>query len=91
VSGERHAEEVAELAVEVHGAALGMLDGADDDVGQGAEPLGEQAQGDALAGARVAGEHGEAAVGDAELDAPEKLSTAGVVKSASMGTSGRKG
>ena len=49
-----------------------MLDGADDDVGQGAEALGEQAQGDALAGAGVAGEHGEAAVGDAELDAAEE-------------------
>ena len=72
VDGERDAEEVAELAVEVDGAALGVLDGADDDVGQGAEPLGEQAQGDALSGAGVAGEHGEAAVGDAELDAAEE-------------------
>ena len=72
VDGERDAEEVAELAVEVAGAALGVLDGADDDVGQGAEPLGEQAQDDALAGAGVAGDHGEAAVGDAELDAAEE-------------------
>ena len=48
VGGERYGEEVAELAVEVHGAALGMLDGADEDVGQSAEALGEQAQGDAL-------------------------------------------
>ena len=37
VGGERDAEEVAELAVEVHGAALGVLDGADDDVGQSAQ------------------------------------------------------
>ena len=72
VRGERDAEEVSELAVEVHGAALGVLDGADEDVGQRAKPLGEQSQGDALAGAGIAGEHGEAAVGDAELDAPEE-------------------
>jgi hypothetical protein len=71
VTGEGDAEEVAELSVEVHGAALGMLDGADQDVGQRAEALGQEAQRDALAGARVAGEHRETAVGDAELDAAQ--------------------
>src|SRR5258708_26116396 len=69
VRRERDREEIAELAVEVHGAALGMLDGADHHVRQSAKALGEQAQGDALSGVGVAGEHGEAAVGDAELDA----------------------
>jgi hypothetical protein len=53
VGGERHGEELSELAVEVHGAALGMLDGANQDVGQGAKPLGQKAQGDAFARARV--------------------------------------
>ena len=72
VRGEWDREEVAELAVEVHGAALGMLDGADDDVGQRAKALGEQAQGDALSGAWISSEHGEAAVGDAELDASDE-------------------
>ena len=45
-----------------------MLDGADQDVGQNAKMLGEQSQGDAFAGARIAGKHAEAAIGDAELD-----------------------
>ena len=72
VSGEGDGEEVSELAVEVHGAALGVLDGADEDIGQRAKSLGEQTQGDALSGAGVAGEHGEAAVGDTELDAPNE-------------------
>ncbi|MDP9037334.1 MAG: hypothetical protein M3O50_21250 [Myxococcota bacterium] len=38
-------EEVTELAVEIHRATLGMLDGADDHVREGAESLGEHAQG----------------------------------------------
>jgi len=46
---------------------LGGARRADEDIGESAEALGEQAQGDALSGARVAGEHGEAAIGDAEL------------------------
>src|SRR5580692_11358102 len=72
VSGEGYGEEVSKLAVEVHRAALGMLDGADEDIGQSAKALGEQAQGDALSGAGIAGEHSEAAVGDAELDASDE-------------------
>ena len=72
VSGQGDGEEISQLAVEVHGAALGMLDGADEDIGQRAQALGEQTQGDALSGAGVAGEHGEAAVGDAELDATDE-------------------
>src|SRR5208283_212275 len=72
VGGERDGEEVSELAVEVHGAALGMLDGADEYVRQGAKALGEQAQSDAFPGPWIAGEHGESAVGDPELDAPDE-------------------
>ena len=91
VGGERDAEEVSELAVEVHGAALGVLDGADEDVGQGAKALGEQAQGDALAGARIAGEHGEAAVGDAELDAPDEAVDGGRGEERLVGNVGAEG
>ena len=65
-----------------------MLDGADEDIGQSAKALGEQSQGDALPVPGIAGKHGEATVGDAELERRTKLSTAGVVKSASGGTSG---
>src|SRR5690606_18597040 len=49
-----------------------MLEGPDEDIGQGAEALGKQAQRDALSGARLAGDHREAAVGDTELDAAEE-------------------
>ena len=72
VSGEWDGEEVGELAVEIHGSALRVLDGADGDVRQLSQALAEQAQGDALAGAWVAGDHDEAAVGDADLDAPNE-------------------
>ena len=91
VGGERYAEEVPELAVEVHGAALRVLDGADEDVGQGAKALGEQAQGDALSGARVSGEHGEAAVGDAELDASDEAVDGGGVEERVVRNVGAKG
>jgi hypothetical protein len=71
VRGERDPEEVGELAVEVHRPALRVLDAADEDVGQRAEAIGEEAERDALAGAGIAGEHREPAVGDPELDAAE--------------------
>jgi hypothetical protein len=71
VDGEGDGEDVTELAIEVHGAALRVLEGANDDVGQSAKALSEQAKDDALAGARVSRDHGEAAIGDAEFDAPE--------------------
>ena len=71
VRGERHGEQISELSVEVHGAALRMLDRADEDVGELSESFGEEPQGDALPGARISSEHGEAAVGDAELCASE--------------------
>ena len=66
------AEEVTELAIEIHGARLRVLNGADDDVGHGLQPFAEQAQGDALSGARVARDHDISAVGDAELHAAEE-------------------
>ena len=72
VSLERNTEQVAELTIEVHGARLGVLDGADDDVAQSGEALAEQAQGDTLAGTRVAGDHDIAAISDAELDAAQE-------------------
>jgi hypothetical protein len=46
-----------------------MLNGADEDIGHQAKSLGEKSQGHAFSGAGVSGEHGEAAIGDAELDA----------------------
>src|SRR5260221_13218194 len=48
-----------------------MLERSSGDVGQLSQSLGEEAQGDALSGAGIAGEQGEAAVGNAELDAPK--------------------
>ena len=48
------AEEVADLAIEIGDPALGMIDGADGDVGLLAEAVGEQTQSDALSGAGVA-------------------------------------
>jgi len=48
VCGEGDAEEVAELPVEVAGAALGVLDGADDDVGQAGEAVLQETERDAL-------------------------------------------
>ena len=52
-----------------------MLDGPDD-IGQRAQPLGEQAQGDAFARA-------PASIGDAQLDMRRTTMDGGVVKSAS--------
>jgi hypothetical protein len=49
-----------------------MLDGTDEHIGQRAKALGEQTQSDAFSSSRIAGEHGESAVGDAELDAPDE-------------------
>src|SRR4029078_108040 len=72
MSGERDSEDVAELAIEVRGTALRPFHGADDRVGKGAQAAIEQAQHDTLAGARIAGDHRKAAVGDPELDATEE-------------------
>jgi hypothetical protein len=72
VRGEGHAEEISELAVEVRGAALWMLESADEDIRERTKTLGEEAEGDALAGAGIPREEREAAVGDTELDAAKK-------------------
>ena len=66
------AKEVPQLAVEVHGAGLGALDGADQEVGQQEEELGEEAESDALAGDWVPGDEDVDAVSDAEFDATEE-------------------
>jgi hypothetical protein len=56
-----------------HYDAIGLLlDGAHDDVGKSGQPVIQELHGHALAGARVAGDHDEAAVGDAHLDAPDE-------------------
>jgi hypothetical protein len=67
-----YGEEVAELSVEVHGAGLGMFDVTDDEVSARLQALVEQPEGDALAGAWIAGDHDVATVGDAELDTAEE-------------------
>jgi hypothetical protein len=72
VRRERDTEEISELAIEVHGARLRVLDGPDDDIAHGLETFVQEAQGDALAGAGIACDHDVAAVGDAVLDAPEE-------------------
>ena len=51
-----------------------MGDGADADVGQPCQPLGQQAQDDTLAGAGVAVDQGETALADLRmLDTPAEL------------------
>jgi hypothetical protein len=72
VRGKRDAEEIAELAVEIHGARLRVLDGTDDEIAHGCEAGVEQAESHAFSGAWVAGDHDVAAVGDAELDAAQE-------------------
>jgi hypothetical protein len=67
-SGEVDGEEVAELAIKIGGTALGVLDDADEDVWEGFEILGDEAQCDALTGAWVACDHGKAAICDAESE-----------------------
>ncbi len=70
---QRYAEEVAELAVEVGDAALRVADHADGDVAQTGEPLGQDAQGDRLAGAGRAGDEGEAALAHLALYAEAEV------------------
>ena len=71
VRREGDAEEIAELAVEVGHGTLRMRERADGEVAHLGEPLGEQAQHDALAGAGLAGDEREAALAHvALLDAP---------------------
>jgi hypothetical protein len=69
---ELDAEEVAHLAVEVGEAGLRTGEDAHLHVALGREPLGEDAQGHRLAGARVPGHEGEAALARELLDAPRE-------------------
>jgi hypothetical protein len=74
VRAQRHAEQLAELAVEIPEAALRMIDGADGEIRESGEALGEQTQHHAFAGARFAVDHRKAAFADPYLlDAPQEL------------------
>ena len=70
VGAELDAEQVAHLAIEVGEIGLGPAAQADLDVTLLREPLGENAQGDRLAGAGSPGDEGEAAFANQLLDAP---------------------
>src|SRR5690606_39196585 len=72
VALQRHAEEAAELAIEVAASALRMVDGANVDVAHRSQTVLQEAQRDALARPRVAGHHHEAAVGKGQAHAPAK-------------------
>jgi len=64
------AEEIAQFAVEVRHLGLGPGQDPDAQVAQAAQVLREQAQGGALAHARVAGDQRETAFADLLFDAP---------------------
>ncbi len=71
---QRHRKDVAQLAIEIGQIALRVVDRADGDVGEFFEPFGKQAQDDALAAARIAVDHGEAALANlCVLDAPTEV------------------
>ena len=92
VRGELDAEQIAHLAIEVGEAGLGPAEDADLDVALSAEPLGENAQGDRLAGAGRAGDEGEAALADELLDAPaERLDASADVAAPRPARRGRTG
>jgi hypothetical protein len=69
---ERDAEEVTELAIEIAGARLRVLDRADDDVPHRREATREEAERDALARAGITGDEDVAAIRDPEFDATEE-------------------
>jgi hypothetical protein len=71
--GERHAEQVAELAIEVGDAALRMLDDADHDVAERGEPRGDDTQGGGLADTGVAADEGEAALAHQVFQPPAEV------------------
>jgi hypothetical protein len=69
-----------------------VREGAEGEIGQPAQPFGEQAQGDGLAGAGGRRYQGEAALADeALLDARAEEPTFGVTQRASSGSSTAKG
>ena len=74
VGPQRDAEQLAQLAVEVGHVGLRSGDGADHQIRLGGEALTEQAQGDALAAAGLAGDQGEATFAhQRELDTPQEV------------------
>ena len=70
VGRERHAKQVAQFAIEVGQVGLGPGQDADAQIAQVAQVLGQDAQGGALAGARLADDQGKAAFADLLFDAP---------------------
>jgi hypothetical protein len=74
VRAQRHAKEIAHLAIEVGEVALRMGDRPDGEIGQPRQALGQQTQRHAFARARVAVDHREAALADQPLlDAPAEV------------------
>ena len=70
---QRHAEEIAQLAVEVGHAALRTADHADGDIAQTGQPLGQDAQRHRLAGTGRAGDEGEAALAHLAFEAQAEM------------------
>ena len=74
VRTQRDAEQLAELAVEIPEAALRMIDGADGEIREPGEALGEQTQHHAFAGTRFAVDHRKPAFADLRLlDTPQEV------------------
>jgi hypothetical protein len=74
VRPQRHGEHVTEFAVQIGQVALRVGDGADGHVGNARQAIGQHAQCDALARARVAVDHREAALADLRVfDAPAEV------------------
>ena len=91
VGSEGHAEELAQLAVEVGDGALWPGEHAHLDVPEAAQVAGEDSQGDRLAGAGVSGDQGEATFADQALHAPAEVLELGEAPQGLDGDVGREG